>query len=155
MNYKRFRHAVLRRTLGCNIELSWYSAVRVYFLDRPLNDEETEFVENALGYKIEQVRIPYVLPVINYTKAYHDRPLIDDDLVRKHLLKSGISGDKGKQVGLVIPLDMHWYAAFAHAIEKETGIYPYLIQTDEHRASIGNPGYIRIMDMEGLLGNDE
>jgi len=129
--------------------------VRVYFLDRPLKGEEIEFVENALGYEIEQVRIPYVLPVINDTKAYHDRPLIDDDLVRKHLLKSGISEDRGKQVGLVMPLDMHWYAAFAHAIEKETGIYPYLIQTGEHKESIGNPGPIRIIDMEGLLGNTE
>lgn len=129
--------------------------MRIYFLDRPLNDKEIEFVEEALETSVEQIRIPYILPITNATEGYKDRPLIDDNLVSKNLLSAGILRDKDKQVGLVMPLDMHWYAAFTFAIEKMTGFFPYLIQTAEHRESIGHKGGIRIINMEGLVGNEE
>jgi hypothetical protein len=129
--------------------------VRVYFLDRPLTDEEIDFVQHALKTTVEQVRIPHVLPAADTTKGYAGRPLLDDTLVTKHLRIAGIRPDQGSQVGLVIPRDMHWYAALAHGIYNETGFYPYLIQTAEHREQIGNPGEIRIMDMEGLAGGKD
>jgi hypothetical protein len=53
---------------------------------------------------------------------------------------------------LVIPLDGHWYTAFAHAVERLTGQYPYLVQTKAHREAINNPGELRIIDMDGMLG---
>lgn len=127
--------------------------MRVYFLDGPLSDREIDFVEEALNNKIEQVRIPHVMPAADVTDGYSNRPLLDDALVSKHLRKAGINRDQGNQVALVIPLDTHWYAALAHAIHNETGFYPYLIQTTEHRQRIGNPGEIRIINMQGLAGD--
>jgi len=129
--------------------------MRAYFLDRPLTDSEIEFVEEALETSVEQIRIPFILPVTNAKEGYKDRPLIDDNLTSKNLLNAGILRDKDKQVALVMPLDMHWYAAFTFVIEKMTGSFPYLIQTAEHRESIGNKGGIRIIDMERLVGDDE
>jgi hypothetical protein len=129
--------------------------MRVYYLDRPLTEEEAKFVEAILETKIEQIRIPFVLPAAEVAKWHNKRPMIDDKLVSKNLIKAGIENDEGNQVGLVIPLDMHWYAAFTFAIEHMTGFLPYLIQTAEHRASIGQKGNIRIMDMEGLSGGKD
>ena len=129
--------------------------MRLYFLDRPLTDSEIEFVEEALETSIEQIRIPFILPVTNAKESYKDRPLINDNVTSKNLLNAGILRDKGKQVALVMPLDMHWYAAFTFTIEKMTGSFPYLIQTAEHRESIGNKGRIRIIDMEGLAGDED
>ena len=124
--------------------------MRVYFLDRLLTNQEIDFVEDALNTKIEQVQIPHVLPA-DITGGHPDRPLSDEALVAKHLRKAGIIRDQGSRVALVMPLDMHWYSSLAFAIHNETGFYPYLIQTAQHRKHIGNPGEIRIIDMHGLM----
>jgi hypothetical protein len=129
--------------------------MKVYYLDRPLTEEEAKFIQNTLETSIEQIRIPFILPAAKPTEYYNDRPMIDDKLVSNNLIKAGIKKDRGNQVGLVIPLDMHWYTAFTFAIEKMTGFHPYLIQTAEHRESIGQKGNIRIIDMEGLLGSED
>jgi hypothetical protein len=43
------------------------------------------------------------------------------------------------------------YSAFGEAIHNITGYYPYVVQTAGHREAIGNPGYLRIFDMHGMM----
>ena len=54
----------------------------------------------------------------------------------------------------MIPREMHWYAGLYEAIYALTGFYPFVVQTAEHRQNIGNPGYIRIFDMHGMMAGD-
>jgi hypothetical protein len=127
--------------------------MRIYYLDRELSKEEIEFVQQALDLTepIEQVRIPHILPVADPDDGHRGRPLLDDEILRRHLVKAGIIRDYGKHVCLVIPKDMHWYVALSHTIFNITGFYPYLIQTNDHRERIKNPGEIRILDMHGIM----
>ena len=127
--------------------------MRVYYLDRKLTGEEARFVEEALELTepIGQIRIPHILPAPDSDGGHRGRPLFDDEIVEKHLVKAGILLDYGKQVCLVIPQDMHWYAALSKAIFKKTGFYPHLVQTKDHRERINNPGEIRIIDMHGMM----
>ena len=127
--------------------------MRIYYLERALDIHEITWVEEAFASegKIEQIRIPHVLPAPNANGSYMGRPLFDNEVIEGNLKKSGILKDYGKQVSIVIPKDMHWYAALGEAIYKLTGYYPYLIQTHDHREYINNPGEIRIIDMHGLM----
>lgn len=104
-----------------------------------------------LTERIEQVRIPHILPAPDPDGGHRGRPLLDDEILEKHLIKAGIMRDYGKRVCLVIPRDMHWYGALTEAIFKITGFYPYLVQTKDHRERINNPGEIRILDMHGMM----
>jgi hypothetical protein len=128
-------------------------AMRVYYLDRELTMEEAEFVQQALELteRIEQVRIPHILPAPDPDGGHRGRPLLDDEILEKHLIKAGIMHDYGNKVCLVIPKDMHWYGALSHTIFNITGFYPYLVQTKDHRERINNPGEIRILDMHGMM----
>ena len=127
--------------------------MRVYYLDRELTKEESEFVNEALELRepLQQIRLPYVLPAPNPNSRYPLESLFDEEIVEKHLIKAGILRDYGMRVCLVIPKDMHWYGAISEAIFKKTGFYPYLIQTRDHRDHIKNPGEIRIIDMHGMM----
>jgi hypothetical protein len=123
--------------------------MRAYYFQRPLDKDELEYVFEALQEPIEQVRIPYVLPSPDPALGYDNRPFIDDELLNKHLISAGIRLDGGKRVALVIPDEMHWYSSILKVIRDETGFYPYLIQTEDQRNTIGNPGSIRILDPRG------
>lgn len=129
--------------------------MRVYYLQRALNDEEVTFVSEALETAVEQIQIPHVLPAPHPDGGYPGRAILDHETVVKHLKKAGINHDAGRQVGLVIPDDDHWYVAFNKGIYIATGYYPYLIQTVEHRRRIGNPGDMRILDGHGLAGGKD
>lgn len=127
------------------------TVMRVYYLDRPLSLEESREASELLKVDLEQIQIPYVLPAPGEEGAHPDRPLIDEAAASPPLRAAGILKDAGLRVALVIPGDMHWYAGFSHAIHTLTGYYPFLVQTAEHREKIGNPGYLRIFDMHGMM----
>jgi hypothetical protein len=100
---------------------------------------------------VDQVRIPHILPASDPDGGHSGRPLLDDEILKRHLAKAGIIRDYGKQVCLVIPKDMHWYVALSHTIFSITGFYPYMVQTNDHRERFKNPGEIRILDMHGII----
>jgi len=131
--------------------------MRLYYLDRRLESEEVDFVARVLKLcePIEQIRIPYVLPARYPNGGYRGRPIIESNLMENYLLKVGISLDRGKKVCLVIPKDIHWHRSLIAAIIKLTGYYPCLIQTGDQEKNIENPGDIRIVDMEELIGRNK
>ena len=129
--------------------------MRLYSLDRELEKEEVDFIAQVLRLSepIKQVRIPHVLPLPEPTGLYRERPIIDKQMIEKHLLKAGIRSDYGKQVFLVVPKSAHWYWSLLAAVTKLTSRYPCLIETERYRGgNINNPGNIRILDMEELIG---
>jgi hypothetical protein len=131
--------------------------MRLYYLERRLEAKEVDFVANVLKLSepIEQIHIPYVLPASDPNGGYRGRPIVEGKLIEHHLLKVGILLDRGKKICLVIPKDSHWHQSLIAAISKLTGCYPSLIQTDDQRKDIDNPGDIRIVDMEELIGRDK
>jgi hypothetical protein len=131
--------------------------MRLYYLDRELESEEVDFVADVLKLSepIEQIRIPYVLPASDPNGGYRGRPIIESKLIEKHLLNAGILLDRDKKIFLVIPKDSHWHQSLIAAIFKLTGCYPCLIQTEDQRKNIDNPGDIRIVDMEELIGRNK
>jgi hypothetical protein len=126
--------------------------MRAYYLEDSLTDEELADVRDMMQMPIEQVRIPHVLPAPDERGAHNDRPLMDEQAATRPLKAAGILRDHGARVLLVMPKDMHWYTAFAEAVHTITGYFPYLIQTADHRDSIGNKGGLRIIDMHGMMG---
>ena len=131
--------------------------MRIYFLEEPLTEKELRFVMEVLDLseKPDQIRIPYVLPPFPDQENSLETVLRHENLFRHHLKNAGIESDCGKQVCFVAPKDMHWYSVLFGAIKAETGRYPYLIQTAVQREHIGNPGEIRVLDTEGLMGEKE
>lgn len=132
-------------------------SVHIYYLEQPLSNEDVQFVAEELGggEEIEQVRIPYVLPVLSEEGLSMEKHRKHEDLLRKHLRSAGIGRDRNRQIILVAPCNMHWYSALSGAVEAETGQYPWLVQTAAQRAAIGNPGETRILDMEGQFGRKD
>ena len=121
--------------------------MRAYYVDVALSEDELSEVADLMREPIEQVRIPHVLPAVDSS-----RPILDDDVILDHLRRSGLLRDGGHRVLLVAPRDPHWLAAFGRGIQRLTGLFPYLVQTEGQRQSVGNPGSLRIVDMEGLAG---
>lgn len=126
--------------------------MRVYYLDHRLSQDELEFAEETLGEQIEEVSVPFVLPLLDPSAPSGGRPIFDDELLMAHLQRAGVGRDYGHQVGLVCPLDLHWYGSLLEALYRATGYYPYAIQTRLQRDRIGNPGEVRIIDMHGAMG---
>jgi hypothetical protein len=129
--------------------------MRAYYLDRPLNDEELAFASEALNHSIEQVRIPHVLPAPNLDSGTDFSIYSDPGFWIRHLRSAGIDLDANTQVVLVAPSHFGMNVTLLQAIRNATGFYPYYIQTTDQRDAIGNPGSLRILDTEGLLGNKE
>lgn len=129
-------------------------ATRVYYLEDPLSEEDASFVSTALcgGGPIEQVRIPYVLPLVPEEGWTTSDEQFNEKLLRSHLRSCGMNQDQGKQVILVAPQNTDWYVWLAHAVTAETGFRPFLVQTEQQRMAIGNPGTLRILDMAALSG---
>lgn len=127
--------------------------MRIYFLDAPLSAEDLAFVREALDVsgELEQIQVPYVLPVLSapLTERQHQQ---HEQLLRGHLRRVGIGKDHGKQIVLVAPAEMYWHALLVRAVYEETGAYPYLVQTKQQRAAIGNRGCTRLLDAHGLMG---
>ena len=131
--------------------------MRIYYLEEPLSTGDEAFVaeELAAGESIEQVRIPYVLPVLSAGTFSANAHQEHQTLLRRHLRAAGIGRDRNRQVTFVAPREMHWYQVLSFAIEAETGRYPWLVQTHAQREAIGNPGETRIIDMEGMFGRKD
>ena len=121
--------------------------MRAYYLDVPLTDDQLREVAELMHEAIEQIRVPHVLPVVDSS-----RPILDDDVILDHLRRAGLLRDTGRRVLLVAPRDSHWLTAFGRGIRRITGSLPYLVQTEGQRESVGNPGRLRIVDMQGLAG---
>ncbi len=131
--------------------------MRLYYLDRRLESKEVDFVAGILKLSepIEQIRIPYVLPARDSNGGYRERPIIESNLIENHLLNVGILLDHGKKICLIIPKDIHWHRSLIAAILRLTGYYPCLIQAGDQGKSIKNPGDIKIIDMEELIGRNK
>jgi hypothetical protein len=127
---------------------------RVYYLEEPLSSDDAEFVSEQLfsGAPISQVRIPHVLPTLTDGSLSESRHRRHEQLLRKSLRMAGIGTDRDTQVVLVAPNIIYWHAVLSGAVEAETGMYPWMVQTKSHRDAIDNPGETRILDMEGLFG---
>ena len=127
--------------------------VHIYYFDAALSEEDVAFVLESLEIAVpcEQVRIPHVLPA-GATKWDEQTFLRHQGLLCAALRNAGIATDRGKQVILVAPGQMYWYSVLLHAVYAETGAFPWLVQTQEQRRVIGNPGETRILDTHGLMG---
>jgi hypothetical protein len=121
--------------------------MRAYYLDVPLTPDELKEAADLMQESIEQIRIPHVLPVVDSS-----RPILDDDVILDHLRRAGVLRDAGRRVVLIAPRDPHWLAALGRGIGRLTGSLPYLLQTEGHRDSAGNPGALRIVDMQRVAG---
>jgi hypothetical protein len=125
--------------------------MRLYYLEHPLADDDLAWVVETLEADVEQVQIPHILPAPDEHSTHEERFEMDEAAAGRALRAAGVLRDSGCRVALVIPGDMHWYAGLSEAIYALTGFYPFVVQTAEHRKGIGNPGYIRIIDMHGMM----
>jgi len=127
--------------------------MRVYYLEKPLSEEDAADVAAMLETGIEQVRIPHLFPAEG-SGASLDAIMSRAEGAAAALLRgAGMLADYGARVGLVIPCNMISYGSLSEAIHNLTGYYPFVIQTAEHRRAIGNPGDLRIFDMEGMTND--
>ena len=127
---------------------------RIYYLEEPLSESDAAFVSEHVfsGRLPTQVRIPHVLPVLNKGTLSDEMRQKHENVLRRNLRVAGIGADRDKQVVLVAPRNVYWNSAISSAVEAETGIYPWLVQTSAQRKAIGNTGETRILDMEGFFG---
>jgi hypothetical protein len=124
--------------------------MRVYYLSEPLTASELADVEKLMDCSIEQVRVACLLPAgevvdgIERNHRAHEAPLAP-------LKAAGIQRDYGRPTGLVAFSPHHWTTKYADVIGRLTGRWPYLIQTPTSRAEIGNPGDLRVVDLDGAV----
>jgi len=127
--------------------------MRIYYFEKPLTEGDLDFVREAFSHhgKPEQVRIPYLLPIVgdgpidSLTRTQHS------EILRGLIRRAGIKQD-GTQPILVQPSQMYWNAMLGAAIFEEIGLFPYIVQTEELRSIFDNPGPIRIIDASGIYG---
>jgi hypothetical protein len=130
--------------------------MRIYYLEEPLGDKDVAFVGECfqLSRPPTQVRIPYVLPVIETAADYVQQRQQQERLLSNHLRAAGVHLEP-EQIVLVAPKDQHWCMALVGSVAFVSGKYPYLVQTAAHREAIGNPGATRVIDTQGLMGGRE
>jgi len=124
----------------------------VYYFETPLSDEDLDWVQQITGLEgpCRQTRIPHVLPA--EIAGLDEQAFVRHEfLLRAALRNAGIVGDRGTQVILVALRQLYWNSVLLHAVHAETGMFPLLVQTREQREAIGNPGEIRILDMDGAM----
>lgn len=124
--------------------------MRVYYLERLLSASEIAEVEALMGWSVESVRVACLLPASEMVDGVERIPRIEDAPVAP-LKASGILKDYGQRTALVAFSPFHWTAEFIEAIGRLTGRWPYLIQTEQSRSEIGNPGGLRVLDMDGAM----
>ena len=80
--------------------------MRIYYLEEPLSAEDSKFVADELaeGGQIEQIRIPYILPILETWSIEEERKHVQ--LLRKHLRAAGVGRDRDRQIVLVAPRDL-------------------------------------------------
>lgn len=123
-------------------------AIRAYVLDEPLDEGQRREVERELGAQLECIAVTPLRVVVDDGAA-----LPDTRGVRPLLRAAGIARDVGRRTVLVAPADARWRDALAEAIARETGRFPILVETPHARAGAGDPGPLRVVDLEdGALG---
>jgi hypothetical protein len=127
--------------------------VNVYYFEKPLSEDDLEFVAEALELESAptQIQIPHVLPVIDpgpIDAATQERHMM---LLRNLIRRAGIAKDGG-QPTFVAPSQMYWHTRLTSAIFEETGYFPHIVQTEEQRSAIDNPGPTRVLDAHGISG---
>jgi hypothetical protein len=128
-------------------------SLNAYYLDDQLTESEVAEVEELTGFGMSQLRIPHVLPTAMPDETGALRmPPGSDDAPLAALKAAGILKDSGRRVFLVAPLEAHWNSRFADAIGRLTGHWPYLVQTSRERDAIGNPGSLRVLDLDAAMG---
>ena len=138
------------------------TTIPVYYLDEPLNDEDSAFVVEALiarestsaDSKIAQNRVATLFPA--HVDGAIREPATDIELLKKHLIRAGLRKDAGRQVVWVMPRDIAWGVRFQLSIFEITGFYPYVLQ----RWSRGEDGAVvkrntRLIDGHGMMGGKE
>ena len=127
--------------------------MRIYYFEKPLTDDDLDFVQDtfSLDEKPEQVRIPYLLPLIGDGPIDSMARTQHSEILRGYIRRAGMKQD-GTQPILVAPSQMYWHTMLTLAVYEEIGLLPYIVQTEEQRSAIGNPGSIRILDAHGLSG---
>jgi hypothetical protein len=124
--------------------------MRVYYLENPLSASEIAEVERLMGWSVELERVACLLPAgelvdgVERIPGAHEAPVAP-------LKAAGILTDYGQRTALVAFSPHHWTVEFVEAIGRLTGCWPYLIQTENSRSEIGNPGELRVLDMDGAM----
>lgn len=120
--------------------------MRVYYLDTPLSPSEVRELEEMTEWKVEQIRVPFLLPEGKGSKEDKDIPVAP-------LKAAGILKDYGTRCALVqlSSETTYWTTQFIEAIGRLTGRWPYLVQTKASREAIGTQGELRVLDMDGAM----
>lgn len=134
--------------------------MRIYYLDKPLNEEELKFVKQALCEReglqsiqvVEQIRVPTVLPIPGKEKVFEEDVAQRTRLAMKNLFRAGLKKDIGSQVTRVMPKETHWGAVFELAIYEVTGFAPYVVQRWRYDGNHLVKGPIRLIDGHGMIG---
>ena len=121
--------------------------MRVYYLSEPLSASELAELEDPLDWSIELVRVPYLLPAaklidgVERVSSVHDAPIAP-------LKAVGILKYYGQRTALAPFCSHHCTAEFVDPVARLTGRWPYLIQAEKVRNEIGDPGELRILDLD-------
>lgn len=139
-----------------------HRTVKSYYMDEPLNRNELSEVEWMLSVRetgaeevkvrIEQVRIPHVLPAPTQEGHYPEPLETYVEIARRNLKRAGIRADCGRQVAWVLPREFHWAGVFQAAIFEETGFYPMAVQRWNCTGGGCERGEVRIVDGQALAG---
>jgi hypothetical protein len=119
--------------------------MRVYYLDTPLSLDEVRELEELMGWAVEQIRVPFLLPEGRGV-------LVDQKVPIAPLKAAGILKDYGQRCALVQMTSdtVYWTTQFTEAIGRLTGRWPYLIQTKSSLAAVGTDDF-RVLDMDKAM----
>lgn len=120
--------------------------MRVYYLDAALSSGELHELEDIMEWKVEQVRVPFLVPEGTGFEKDQDVPVAP-------LKAAGILKDYGRRCALVqlSAETLYWNTQFTEAIARLTGRWPYLVQTKAGREAIGNLGELRVLDLDAAM----
>ena len=120
--------------------------MHVYYLDAPLSEAEVQEIEEVMGWEIEQVRVPFLLPEGSGYKEDQNVPVAP-------LKAAGILKDYGGRCALVqiTAETVYWTTTFVEAIGRLTGRWPYLIQPQRALDATGTNDGLRVLDMDGAI----
>ncbi len=131
-------------------------SVKCYFIDEPLSSAEVAEIEGLIttcddddgsgGVRVEQVRVPFVLPAPEHGGGYEKSPGELIESARGNLRKAGIEAENGAQVIWLPPEDLIWGSIFQTAIYNETGFFPISV----HRWRVENGTIVK----KGLVIKD-
>ena len=135
-------------------------ALHAYYLDEPLSVSEIDFADQSLigdlarfrtnAHRIEQRRVPTVLPVVDARSLTATDLKAHMTLVRGNLRNAGIRADVGRQVLWVVPKDLRWGALLQNAIFEETGYMPFMFKRWRYTDAGAEAEEPSILDAHGL-----